>query len=288
MSVLSFFLRWRSSLRFRRRAARTLACGEMKPTVLVLGIYLADRPNLVEHLVESFASSRDFLVDQQWIALLGAPPNPDVAAVTVFAKHSRTPKFTLINYLLASNAWRLYDFVVISDDDIALPDGFLDRYLAIQGECGFALAQPARTHGSYIDHPITEQVDNLRARETRFVEIGPLFSVTRDFMPTIAPFDESAPMGWGLDSVWPVIAGRHGDRLGIVDETPVEHSMRKPVSSYDHDTTYKRMHLFLEQQPHLMKGDSQVIINTYPLKYSASYDSAHLHHDEIPTYTNAP
>ena len=259
----------------------------MKPTVLVLGIYLADRPNLAEHLVESFASSQDFLVDQRWIALLGAPPTPDVAAVTVCVKRSRTPKFTLINYLLASNAWRLYDFVVISDDDIALPDGFLDRYLTIQRECGFALAQPARAHGSYVDHPITEQVDDLRARETRFVEIGPLFSVTRDFMPTIAPFDESAPMGWGLDSVWPVIAARHGNRLGIVDETPVEHSMRKPVSSYDYDTTYAQMCLFLERHPHLKKEDSQVIINAYPMEYDASYDSDHIHGDGIPTYTDA-
>src|SRR5439155_5541514 len=119
------------------------------------------------------------------------------------------------------------------DDDIALPRGFLDAFLGLQGRTGLALAQPARTHDSYYDHPIVERQLGVQARRTRFVEIGPLVSMRRDAAALLLPFDERSPMGWGYDNLWPLILGRHGLGMGIIDATPVNHGLRKPTAEYD-------------------------------------------------------
>ena len=83
------------------------------------------------------------------------------------------------------------------DDDILIPDDFVDRYLEIVANRGFALSQPARTHTSYIDHYFVAQLIGLESRQTNFVEIGPLFVVHCSAYSFILPFDERPPMGWG-------------------------------------------------------------------------------------------
>lgn len=236
-----------------------------KKSVLVLGVYLADRENAIQHIVQALGESDAFVVDQKWITLLGEPPSEDVARVTVKRRFGRMAKFTLMNYLLATTAWRLYDYVILCDDDIRLPPSFIDRFLAMQERFGFALAQPARTHNSYIDHPITEQSDDFLARETRFVEIGPLTCIRADMMRLITPFDENAPMGWGLDFVWPCIAKQHGLHVGIVDATPVDHSMRPPVSSYAGGGTRVRMRAYLSETAHLTEDEAFTIVKEYPI-----------------------
>lgn len=253
------------TLQARRWAVRHTDSNSKK-SVLIIGVYLADRENAIQHIVHALGESHLFVVDQKWISLFGEPPSEEVASVTVKRQFGRVPKFTLMNYLLATTAWRLYDYVIICDDDIQLPPAFIDRFLSLQERFGFALAQPARTHNSYIDHPITEQSDDLLARETRFVEIGPLTSIRADMMHLIAPFDERAPMGWGLDFVWPYIAGQKGLPIGIVDATPVDHSMRPPVSSYDGTSTRTRMQSFLNANAHLEKDDAFVVVNSYPVE----------------------
>ena len=57
-----------------------------------------------------------------------------------------------------------YDYVLTVDDDIVLPDRFLDLFLGLQTMTGFALAQPARTTTSYVDHPIVIQQRGVLAR----------------------------------------------------------------------------------------------------------------------------
>lgn len=234
--------------------------------VLVLGIYLADRENAIEHIVDTMGRSSNYQVDQHWIALFGEPPSEAVDQVTIRHKFRRTPKFVLLNHLLASTAWHHYDYILLCDDDVTLPDHFIDNFISAQEELDFALAQPARTHNSFIDHPITEQVDGLLGRETHFVEIGPITCLRNDMMHVLAPFDESAPMGWGLDFVWPAIASEQGKRIGIIDATPVEHSMRPPVSSYDATSTREAMAKFLNSQPHLTKEEAFVVLASYPIQ----------------------
>ncbi len=90
----------------------------------------------------------------------------------------RHPKSSSGQYQLLRSRLR-----VITDHDVELPPFFLDRYLAWVRKYGFALAQPARTHDSYIDHRFVEQLDGITARQAQYVEIGPFFSMRPDALP---------------------------------------------------------------------------------------------------------
>ena len=237
--------------------ARAIASGQR---VLVLGIYLANKPNTVTHLVREFSRSRRCRIEQRWVALNGSPPNRRVARVTTLRAEGVVPKFTLINQLLAQVSPEDYDFVVVCDDDITLPSQFVDDFITRQDRHGFALAQPARTHQSYLDHALVEVREGLDARQTRFVEIGPVFCVRKDAFSLLLPFDERAPMGWGLDFVWPVLIEAAGLRMGIIDATPVDHSLRKPFTQYNGDMTLGKMHSYLDHCPHLEPEEAFVVV----------------------------
>ena len=221
-----------------------------RPRVLVLGVYLTFTDTHVANIISRLRQSRDWLVDQRWIAI-GPEVNAAVADVTVVHQEARAPKFALLNRLLTTVDAGQYEFVLVCDDDIALPEAFLDRYLALVQQYDFSLAQPARTHDSYIDHPFVEQLDGLTARHTRFVEIGPLFSVRRDAAALLLPFDERSPMGWGYDQAWPCVIEAAGLRMGIVDAVPVSHALRKPVAHYRHAEADQARAQYLATMPHL-------------------------------------
>jgi hypothetical protein len=240
--------------------------GEMPPQmlrVLIAGIYLADKENFAVDISREFADSKDWTVEQQWVSLGKNLPKPDMASLTVQRLEMPAPKFLLLNRLLKTVNLYDFEYIIISDDDIVLPPGFLDSYLARVSHYNFAIAQPARTHDSYIDHPFVEQLDGIDARWTRFVEIGPLFSLHRSAFDYILPFDEASPMGWGNDFVWPVLAEKHGLKMGIVDAVPVAHSLRKPVAYYDHASAAKTMNDYLSMRPHLPKKDAFFILESY-------------------------
>lgn len=241
-------------------------CGAapLQPRVLILGIYLADRPNTAVHLVEAYAASTQLSVTQRWIALNGDPDCPQLAAVTVRRQDGFFPKFALLNQLLRELPWHDYDWILISDDDIVLPRGFLDAYLGYQSVLGFALAQPARTRWSYADHKFTRQVAGMDARETRFVEIGPVFSVDQRFAHLIFPFDETSPMGWGFDYAWPLLADSNSLGMGIIDATPVDHSLRRQAVTYDGDAAGSDMRKYFETHPHLTRREAFTVIKYHP------------------------
>jgi hypothetical protein len=230
--------------------------------VLVAGIYLADREHLACEIAAELGRSRAS-VEQRWIALGKSAVPAGLEAVTVSRAQPPQPKFSLLNGLLTPAALEPFDYLLVSDDDIALPAGFLDRYLELVTRHDLALAQPARTHDSYIDHRLVEQLDGLQARRTRFVEIGPLFSIRRDAFPLLLPFDEASPMGWGYDFVWPVTMERAGLRMGIVDATPVAHSIRKPTANYSSSGASKDMKAFLASHPHLSRAEAFTILEAF-------------------------
>jgi glycosyltransferase involved in cell wall biosynthesis len=230
--------------------------------VLVAGIYLSNRKNSIEHIVGELNKSKKFRVVQRWAALGGEAPSEKVDAVTVLKLKESTPKMMLLNRILSEQDMGNYDYLIICDDDIILPDNFLDDFLALQGRYNYAAAQPARTHNSYIDHFIVEQMDGLKARRTRFVEIGPLISFRRDFIPFVFPFDQSTPMGWGFDYVLPCIAEKHGLRVGIIDATPVDHSLRKPMQYYEYSDAKTAMDAYLSANPHLSREEAFTILES--------------------------
>ena len=235
-----------------------------KRSVLVIGVYLSGQRNNMAHIVSSFSCpSGGWLVEQRWTGIGEGEVPEEVRQVTVENLRQGAPKFVLLNRMLKREVLDNYDYVIVCDDDISLPPGFPDNYLGLVARYDFALAQPARTHNSYIDHPIVEQFTGLSARRTRFVEIGPLFSVRRDIFPVIFPFDESAYMGWGYDFVWPCLVEAAGLRMGIVDAVAVEHSMRAPVNNYNYDDADRSQADYMSKHPHLSKHEAFRILESY-------------------------
>lgn len=231
--------------------------------VLVAGIYLSSEANNIEHIVAELSSSRQWETIQKWIGIGSEPVSKEVKKVTSATIREGLPKFVLLNRILGQEDLDRYEYILISDDDIALPGSFLDTYLDFVGRHDFALAQPARTHNSYIDHPFVEQLDGLDARRTRFVEIGPFVSIRHDAYTVLLPFDEGAHMGWGFDFVWPWLVEQQGLRMGIIDATPVEHSMRKPVKNYQYDDAHRSMKEYLARNHGLSKGEAFTILESY-------------------------
>jgi hypothetical protein len=235
----------------------------MNNSVLIVGVYLLDKPSYICQIKSDLGKSSRWEVEQRWIGLGTAPIPEEIAGVTAQKVIPPAMKFSLLNQLLAETNIDAFEFVIVCDDDIVLPETFLDRYLDSVTRYDFALAQPARTHDSFIDHPFVEQLDGLVARWTRFVEIGPIFSVHRSAFPLIFPFDDASPMGWGYDFVWPQIIGNAGLKMGIVDGVPIAHSLRKPVLYYQHEKASREMEEFLAHRTCLSPDEAFFIIESY-------------------------
>src|SRR5205085_8728879 len=58
----------------------------------------------------------------------------ELGSVTALAVTEPTPKYALLNRLLAEDDPTGYDFVLTVDDDIVLPAGFLDLFLGVRSE----------------------------------------------------------------------------------------------------------------------------------------------------------
>ena len=233
--------------------------------VLVVGVYLADRENTAEATVAELHRSSEWKVEQRWASLGVGPSTHTLEQVTVCRVASMTPKFVLLNRILANTDLSLFAFVIVCDDDVELPAGFLDDYLRLIGTYDFALGQPARTHASYIEHWFVEQRAGLTARQTRFVEIGPLFSIRQDAFSVLLPFDESSPMGWGYDLVWPRVMEQAGLKLGIIDATAVGHSLRKPTAAYDYKIPLQEMDHYLKTRSHLSRDEAFTTLESYAM-----------------------
>jgi hypothetical protein len=234
-----------------------------RPKVLVLGVYMGDRDNLIDHVVPTLAASRHCQITQRWIAIGSLSKQPDVRAVTLAAVHERTPKFTLINRLVNKADIAEYDYIMVCDDDVTLPADFTDRFIGWQQRCDFALAQPARTWNSFVDHRFVRRSLWSKARETRFVEIGPIFCMSRAMAELIVPFDQTSEMGWGYDLVWPVIAKQHGLKLGIVDDAAVEHCIRARGALYKAIGETESMAALLPQREHLSAREAFVVLRRF-------------------------
>lgn len=239
------------SLRNGRHDAAPVSGPECRGArVLVLGVYLTDQPNNVPAIVRELGRSDRHHVEQRWVALGTPPPADEVAGVTVDAGAVGRPKFVILNELLDDVELDAFDFVLVCDDDITLPDRFLDRFLSLQIRAGLALAQPARTNDSYLDHPIVERQWGVAGRQTWFVEIGPVFCVHRSAYPLVFPFDLTSPMGWGYSNVWASLLTKRGLDMGIIDATPVAHNLRRPVAHYSWEVADTARRLLLERHPY--------------------------------------
>ena len=237
---------------------------QTKRRVLVMGVYLSDHEHLANDVVSMLSQSNHCDVVQRWVGLGDTVASGKLFDVTVFRLPQLVPKFQILQGILDNEDLSTYDYVLVIDDDVVVPHGFLDGLVGAQESCGFSLAQPARTSESFIDHEIVRQVKGLAARETRFVEIGPVFNVHRSAYAWIFPFDQRSPMGWGYENVWSYRLGEVGLSMGIIDSVPVDHSLRKPVENYTWlEADGQRLNVLAETQ-HLPLSACYKVLRTVP------------------------
>lgn len=137
-------------------------------------------------------------------------------------------KFQNINCALEGCDLSQVDWLVVVDDDVALPPRFLDGFLALAEAARLKLCQPAQRFRSYATFEVTQRHWDSSVRETSFVEIGPLTAFHRDVFDIFLPFPDLR-WGWGIDAYWSKLASDRGVRIGIVDATSIEHL--KPVAA---------------------------------------------------------
>jgi hypothetical protein len=168
-------------------------------------------------------------------------------------------KFENLNLLLAGAAPHHYDWLLVVDDDVVLPERFVDRLLGLCERLDLALAQPAQTRASHAAWPVTRRRPGSLARETSFVEIGPVTAIRRDAAQRLTPFPELR-FGWGLDLHWGALAREHGWRLGVLDALPVRHDEGGVASSYAHAEAVDEARAFLTGRPFVPAAEANATL----------------------------
>ncbi|MCW3057317.1 MAG: glycosyltransferase [Solirubrobacterales bacterium] len=180
--------------------------------------------------------------------------------------HTRPPegrgKFENLNMLLAEHPVDEFDWLLVVDDDVELPRGFLDRFLFLCEQFGLVLAQPAHRLDSHAAWPVTRRRARSVVHETSFVEIGPVTAFARETFPTLLPFP-ALRMGWGLDVHWAALAREHGWRCGVLDAVSMRHRAAPAASAYPRAEAVAEARDFLAERPYLTARDAQRILTTH-------------------------
>ena len=227
-----------------RRAAARLAARQAPRRVLVLGVY-RPRPVLV-NAVDALRSRRH-QVHRSFGSTAEADP---LLAEWTVAEGLDGGKFENLNRLLAKPPGLDPDWTLVVDDDVRLPAQFLDRFVALAETFGLQLAQPAQTLRSHSAWKVARRRPASLARETRFVEIGPVTAFAREVAAELLPFP-ALRFGWGLDLHWAALAAERGWRLGVVDAVPVRHESGVVAAGYAREDAIAEARRFLSDRPYL-------------------------------------
>ncbi len=175
-------------------------------------------------------------------------------------------KFENLNLLLAARGGGTpipgHDWLLVVDDDVELPRGFLDRFLFLCERFSLALAQPAHRLHSHAAWPVTRRRAGSTVRETRFVEIGPVTAFARQTFPVLLPFPELR-MGWGLDVHWAALAREHGWRCGVVDAVSIRHAAAPAAAGYERGDAVAEARAFLADRPYLSAEEADRTVTTH-------------------------
>ncbi|HUR86477.1 MAG TPA: glycosyltransferase [Solirubrobacteraceae bacterium] len=164
-------------------------------------------------------------------------------------------RFEHLGELLARHPANGYDWLLVIDDDVVLPRGFLDRFVLCAEDAGLLIAQPAHRLHSHAAWPVTRRRPGGAVRLSRFAEIGPVTAFAAATHGTLLPFPPLR-MGWGLDAHWGALARDHGWPVGIVDATPVLHTT--PVGGgYDRASAVAEATGFLAGRPYVTRAEAR-------------------------------
>ncbi|HKG02200.1 MAG TPA: hypothetical protein VKB03_03400 [Conexibacter sp.] len=212
-------------------------------SVLAIGIEREDRPNLMAAARAELTRSRH-----------------DVELAT--SGVGDRGKFENLNALLDAHPLADRDWLLVLDDDVAFPRGFLDAFLFLAERFELKLAQPAHRRRSHAAWRVTRRRAGSVARETGFVEIGPVCAFHRDTFETLLPYPQ-LQAGWGLDSHWAALARQRGWKIGVVDATPIRHVMRPIADSYRRADAMAEAQAFLAERPYVTAAEAQRTLATH-------------------------
>jgi hypothetical protein len=169
-------------------------------------------------------------------------------------------KFQNLNRLLEGAAGA--DWTIVVDDDVVIPSGFLDGFVALAEALRFDMAQPAQTLASHAAWASARRVPFVVARRTNFVEIGPVTAFSRSVAEELIPFPDLR-MGWGLDLHWGAVAAERGWRLGVIDALPVRHETRPVGGGYSVADATAEAQQFLAARPYIHAAQAGRTLETY-------------------------
>jgi glycosyltransferase involved in cell wall biosynthesis len=241
-----------------RRLRLDLAARRSPPRrrVLVLGVERPEHRALAQEIRSELARSR------HWVELhFGGPGD--------------LGKFENLNRMLAERAGEMgrageegeptipdHDWLLLIDDDILLPRGFLDRFLFLAERFSLDLAQPAHRLRSHAAWSVTRRRPFSVVRETPFVEIGPVTAFSRRTFSALLPFPPLR-MGWGLDAHWAALAREHGWRCGVLDAVSIRHRAAPAASAYSREAALAEARDFLAHRPYLPAREIQLTLATH-------------------------
>jgi GT2 family glycosyltransferase len=171
-------------------------------------------------------------------------------------------KFENLNRLLREHSPDAHEWLLLLDDDVELPRGFLDRFLFLCERFGLALAQPAHKLNSHAAWPQTRRHPGSVVRETRFVEIGPVTAFSRATFSALLPFPELR-MGWGLDAHWAALAQERGWRCGVTDAVAIRHRVAPAADSYSREAAIAEARAFLAERPYVHAEEAKRTLTTH-------------------------
>jgi hypothetical protein len=178
----------------RRLSITRAALAAPPQRVLAISVARPERAGSAAAAAYELERSRVHTVDVR----LGAPR----AGATLWAN---------LDAVLDHNPPDGYDWLIVFDDDVILPRGFLDVFLFLCGQYGLTLAQPALKHWSHAAQPVARRRARTLVRKLPPAEIGPVLAVHARAFAAALPFAQGR-----LDGA----AAEHG----IVDATPIRHT----------------------------------------------------------------
>jgi len=227
----------------RRRLSRAAASSPPRRRVLALGVERPEHRALAGAIRAELESSRHLL------------------ELYTVAPEGRG-KFENLNRLLAEHPPDGHDWLVVIDDDVELPHGFLDRFLFLCERFSLTLAQPAHRLDSHAAWAVTRRRARSIARETAFVEIGPVTAFAAAAFDVVLPFPDLR-MGWGLDLHWAAVARRESWRCGVIDAVPIGHRAVPAGAGYPREQAIAEARRFLADRPYLRAPEAERTLATH-------------------------
>ena len=168
-------------------------------------------------------------------------------------------KFENLNALLAAHPLAGHDWLLVIDDDVALPHGFLDAFLFLaerfdlRARAAGAPPPLARRLGG---HPPPRRAASCARRA--FVEIGPVSALPRPTRSRRCCRSRSCACRLGARRrTGRRVAREHGWRIGVVDATPIRHVLRPIAASYGRGDALAEARDVPRRAPVLTAGEAQ-------------------------------